>query len=58
MPDFRQQILDAVNAKKITIIRLATITGLNYSGVCVYLRGEKDMLSQNVSKLIEVVEGL
>lgn len=57
MPDFRQQILDAVIAKKITRRRLADLAGLNYSGVCEYLRG-RDMWSDNVSKLIEIVDGL
>ena len=54
--DFRQAVKNAIERKKVSMAKVAREAGLNHQTLYNYLQGKSDMGTDNLTKVMNVLE--
>jgi len=54
--DFRQQLVNLMKAKKVSIAKASRLADLNANTLYKYFRGESQLRADNVEKLLDLLQ--
>lgn len=58
MTDFREIIKEKIEKKNVTIAKVSRLADMNSNTLYTYLRGETDMCTHNLEKVLNVLNDL